>query len=302
MTALTADAATPPRSSVAELLRHRPRGRRTGDMVMRGITLVATTLILIPLAALVFYVIVNGLPWLDLEFLTTPPVNNIHGGALNAILGSIQLVALATLIAAPAGILGGIFLAELAPPRVASGVRFASDVMVGLPSVVIGVFCYAVLVVPFHTYSAFAGVVALAIIMIPVIIRNTEEMLRLVPPSVREAGLAVGMPRWRMVTVVVVRAGFSGLLTGVILAVARAAGETAPLLLTALGSRLVNVGELGKPMESLPTFIYANSGEPSPVLVGQAWAAALLLLAFVLVTNILVRRTAGRRSSRGSRS
>jgi phosphate transport system permease protein len=293
-------AMTTPRPRVAELVRHRPQGRRLVDGVMRGATLVATFLILVPLAALVAYVLVNGLPWIDLEFLTSAPVNNIHGGALNAIVGSLQIVPLATLLAAPLGILGGIYLAEIAPPRVATAMRFASDVMVGLPSVVVGVFCYALLVVPFHGYSSFAGVVALAIIMIPVIVRNTEEILRLVPQSVREGGLALGMPRWRTITVVVLRAGLGGILTGVILAVARAAGETAPLLLTALGSQLVNVGDFTKPMESLPTFIYASSGQPSPVLVGQAWAAALLLLVFVLAANILVRLTTARRGSRGS--
>ena len=308
MTALTTSDITPapmPATSrsarrVAGLVLARPRRRTSLDTVMRSLTAGATILILIPLVALVGYVTVNALPWIDLEFLTSGPVDFVRGGALNAMLGSLQMIPLATLIAAPVGILAGIFLAELAPPRWASAIRFGTDVMVGLPSVVVGVFCYALLVVPFHGYSAIAGIVALAVIMVPVIARNTEEILRLVPASVREGALALGMPRWRVILTVLIRAGLGGLVTGVVLAVARGAGETAPLLLTALGSRLVNVGRLGEPMDTLPTFIYTNSGQPSPVLVGQAWAAALILLVFVLAANIIVRLLTRRRSSGGT--
>ena len=284
---------------VAGLVLTRTRQRTLTDRMMRGLTAVAMVSILIPLVALVGYVTVNALPWIDLEFLTTGPVNFVHGGALNAILGSLQIIPLATLVAAPLGILAGVFLAEIAPPRLANVIRCGTDVMVGLPSVVVGVFCYALLVVPFHGYSAVAGVVALAVIMTPVIARNTEEILRLVPASVREGALALGMPRWRVVLTVLIRAGLGGLVTGVVLAVARGAGETAPLLITALGSRLVNVGHLNEPMDTLPTFIYTNSGQPSAVLIGQAWAAALILLVFVLAANILVRVLTGRRSSGG---
>jgi phosphate transport system permease protein len=285
---------------VAQRVLARTRRRTVVDRVMRGFTAAATILILIPLVALVTYVTVEALPWIDLEFLTTGPVDFVHGGALNAMLGSLQIIPLATLLAAPLGILAGVFLAELAPPRLADAIRFGTDVMVGLPSVVIGVFCYALLVLPFHGYSALAGIVALTVIMVPVIARNTEEILRLVPASVREGALALGMPRWRVVLTVLIRAGLGGLVTGVVLAVARGAGETAPLLLTALGSRLVNVGNLLQPMDTLPTFIYTNSGQPSPVLVGQAWAAALILLILVLAANIVVRLLTGRRSSGGN--
>lgn len=297
MTAATPPATAPRAGRVADLVLARSRRRTATDRAMRLLAALATLLVLVPLAAIVLYVVVNGWPWMDLEFLTAAPVDDIHGGALTAILGSLQLVPLATLIAAPVGILGGIFVAEIASPRVAAGIRFAADVMVGLPSIVVGVFCYAILVIPFRTFSAAAGVAALAVIMIPVILRNTEEILRLVPHAVREGGLALGLPRWRTIMTVVIRAGFGGLVTGVILAVARASGETAPLLLTALGSRLINIGGLGTPMDSLPTFIYTNSGQPSPVLVGQAWAAALLLLVFVLVANVIVRVLTARRPS-----
>jgi phosphate transport system permease protein len=280
-----------------------PSATRTAlDRAMRLATLVATLLVLAPLVALVGYVAVEGWPWLDREFLTAPPIDYVHGGALSAILGTFQMVSLAALIAAPVGILGGIYLAEFASARAGDAVRFAADILVGLPSIVVGVFVYTLIVVPLHTYSAVAGVAALAIVMVPMILRNTEEMLRLVPASVREGALAVGLPRWRVITKVVVRASLGGILTGIILAVARAAGETAPLLLTALGSRLVNVGQLGQPMDALPMFVYTNSGQPSPVLIGQAWAAALVLLVFVLAANVIVRLAAARRSPRRSRS
>jgi phosphate transport system permease protein len=299
--AMPAATSTPAAPRLADRLRTRSRWRTWVDRTMRGLSVAATVLILIPLAALIAYVAIEGWPWIDLEFLTSPPVDYIHGGALAAILGTLQIVPLATLVAAPVGVLGGIFLAEIASDRVATIIRFGADVLVGLPSIVVGVFVYTVLVVPFHSYSALAGIAALAIIMFPVILRNTEEMLRLVPASVREGALALGMPRWRVIARVVVRAGFNGLLTGVILAFARAAGETAPLLLTALGSRLVNVGALTRPMDALPMFVYVDSGQPSPVLIGQAWGAALLLLVFVLAANVLVRIAASRRSTRRSR-
>ena len=165
------------------------------------------------------------------------------------------------------------------------------------PSILIGVFVFTFLVLPFKQYNAFAGSVALAVIMVPVIMRTTEEILKLVPGSLREASLALGFPTWRTVLSVVIRTGLPGILTGIMLAVARAAGETAPLLFTALGSRLVNVGDFSKPMDALPLFIYVNARQPFELQNQQAWGAAFLLLLFVLTVNILVRaRTAGRRA------
>ena len=186
-------------------------------------------------------------------------------------------------------------VAEFAGRRSAHLVRFAADVMVGVPSILIGIFVFTFLVLPFKQYNAFAGSVALGLIMIPVILRTTEETLRLVPGSLREASLALGIPMWRTVLSVVIRTGLGGILTGVMLAFARAMGETAPLLFTALGSRLVNVGDFGKPMDSLPVFIYVNARQPYELLNQQAWGAAFLLLLIVLVINVSVRaRTWGR--------
>ena len=170
--------------------------------------------------------------------------------------------------------------------------------LVGIPSILIGIFVYTFLVLPFQQYNAFAGSVALAIIMIPVIMRTTEEILKLVPASLREASLALGVLRWRTTLSVVVRTALPGVLTGIMLAVARAAGETAPLLFTALGSRLVNVGDFSKPMDALPLFIYTNARQPFEKQNEQAWGAAFLLLVLVLGINVFVRlRTTNKRTA-----
>jgi phosphate transport system permease protein len=205
------------------------------------------------------------------------------------------MVPLASLMAIPVGILGGVYVAEFAERRSASLIRFAADVMVGVPSILVGLFVFTFLVLPFKQFNALAGSVALAVIMIPVILRTTEEILRLVPGTLREASLALGVPVWRTALSVVIRTGLPGILTGVMLAFARAMGETAPLLFTALGSRLVNVGDLGRPMDSLPVFIYVNARQPYELQNQQAWGAAFLLLLVVLVINVAVRaRTWGR--------
>jgi len=274
----------------------RDRRRALANALMAAICAAAALACLVPLAAIVTFVIANGLPAISVEFLTQEPEGVGGGGAVAAIAGSLQLVPIATLIAAPIGVLGAVYVAEFAGPRAAGAIRFTADVLVGLPSVVVGVFVFAILVAPFGQYNALAGSVALAIIMVPIILRSTEEILRLVPSSIREASLALGVPVWRTVVSVVLRTGMAGILTGIMLAVARAAGETAPLILTSLGSRLLNVGDLGRPMDALPLFVYANSGQPDPRNVEQAWGAAFLLLVFVLAVNVVVRaRTFGRR-------
>jgi phosphate transport system permease protein len=285
------------RGRTAELVLFRPRRRMATDVVMRSLSGVATVLILIPLVAVISMVILKGFPAITIEFLTQPPIGFEGGGALASILGTLQMVPLAALFAAPVGILAGVFLSEFAGRRSAGVIRFTADVMVGLPSVVVGVVGFALLVVPVQHYSAWAGIGALAIIMLPFIVRSTEEMLRLVPGSVRDGSLALGMPVWRSTTVVL-RTAAAGIMTGVMLAVARAAGETAPLLFTAAGSRLVNVLELDKPMDALPLAVYRNSGQPSEHLIAQAWGAAFILLLLVLVTNIAFRiRSLTRRRS-----
>lgn len=275
----------------ASLIRSRTDRRRAiVDRVFRGLCLVAAVLCVIPLFLIVAFVVINGIQALNLDLLTKPPrALGVGGGAAAAILGTIQLVGLASLIAIPAGILAAVYVSEFSHRRSAHAIRFAADVLVGIPSILMGIFVFTFLVLPFKQYNAFAGAVALALLMVPVIMRTTEEMLRLVPSDLREASFALGVPTWRTVMSVVIRTGLPGILTGVMLAVARAAGETAPLLFTALGSRLVNVGNWSKPMDALPLFVYTNARQPIDALNQQAWSAALLLLLFVLTINILVR-------------
>jgi phosphate ABC transporter, permease protein PstA len=291
-------ASATPTVRVARLTGTRAGGRRTWtDRIMRTIAAVATLACVIPLGAVLIYVTINGLAALNLDLLTKPSrAQGIGGGAVGAILGSIQMVGLATLMAIPFGVLSGVYVSEFSSSRSARAIRFSADVMVGIPSILIGIFVFTFLVLPFKQYNAFAGSVALAVIMIPVIMRTTEEILKLVPGSLREASLSLGIPAWRTVLSVVLRTGLPGILTGIMLAVSRAAGETAPLLFTALGSRLVNLGNFTKPMDALPLFIYTNARQPYELQNQQAWGAAFLLLLFVLAVNILVRaRTAGRR-------
>jgi phosphate transport system permease protein len=294
---MTAAAPALPRS----LVRSRTDQRRAiVDRLFRSLCLLAAIAGIVPLFALIAYVVINGIAALNLDLLTKPPrALGVGGGAAAAILGSLQLVLIATLIAVPIGVLAAVYTSEFAGRRSSAGIRFAADVMVGIPSILIGIFVFTFLVLPFRHFNAFAGGVALAIIMVPVVMRTTEEIIRLVPGSLREASLALGVPFWRTVLSVVLRTGLGGILTGIMLAVARAAGETAPLLFTALGSRLINVGGLDRPMDALPLFIFVNARQPIVALNQQAWGAALLLLLFVLTVNILVRaRTVSRARGR----
>ena len=280
------------------LLRSRSDRRRAAfDRTMRTIALLAALVCVVPLGAVILFVAINGAPALNLDLLTkAPKALGTGGGAASAILGSLQMIPLAALMAIPIGIAAAIYVAEFSGTRSARIVRFAADVLVGIPSILIGIFVFTMLVLPFHQFNAFAGSVALALLMIPVIMRTSEEILRLVPGSLREASLALGIPMWRTVLSVVLRTGLGGILTGVMLAVARAFGETAPLLFTALGSRLVNVGNFSKPMDSLPVFVYTNARAPITALNQQAWGAALLLLLIVLTINIAVRARSFRRN------
>ncbi|MEA2537890.1 MAG: phosphate transport system permease protein [Chloroflexota bacterium] len=282
----------------ATLVRSRSDRRRSiVDRTFRVLCLVAAIICVVPLFAVIAYVAINGAGALSLDLLTKAPrALGIGGGAAAAILGSIQMVLVAAVLAIPAGILAAIYVSEFGGRRSATVIRFAADVLVGIPSILMGIFVFTFLVLPFKQYNAFAGSVALALLMIPVIMRTTEEMIRLVPKDLPEAALALGVPAWRTILSIVLRTGLTGVLTGVMLAIARAAGETAPLLFTALGSRLINVGDFAKPMDALPIFIYVNARQPYDALNAQAWGAALLLLLFVLTVNILVRaRTLGRR-------
>jgi phosphate transport system permease protein len=285
-------------SMAARLTGARVGRRRTiVDQSMRTVAMGAAFLCAAPLIAVLFFVAANGISAFSLDLITKPPkALGIGGGAANAVVGTLQMVPLAALIAVPVGVLGAVYVAEFAGRRSARIIRFCADVLVGVPSILIGIFVFTFLVLPFKQFNGFAGAIALSVIMVPVVMRTTEESLHLVPNALREASLALGVPVWRTVLSVVLRTGLPGILTGTMLAVARAMGETAPLLFTALGSRVINVGDFGRPMDALPLFIYVNARQPVDALNQQAWGAAFLLLLVVLIINVAVRaRSWGRR-------
>jgi phosphate transport system permease protein len=248
-------------------------------------TLLAISLLLIILA----YIAWQGIGSLNLHFLLESPRPVGEGGGIgNAILGSLVLLLLSSFFGMPIGIAVGIYLSEFGKGRFASLVRFVVDTLTGIPSIVTGVFVYAIIVVPFRHFSALAGGVALAMIMIPIVARTTEEMIKLVPHNLREGALALGSPQWRVTLGIVLPAAASGIATGAMLAVARVSGETAPLLFTAFGSRFFSY-YLDQPIASLTVQIYNYAISPYDEWHAQAWAATLVLMTLILAINIVVR-------------
>jgi phosphate transport system permease protein len=246
---------------------------------------VAVTILLLILG----YIAMRGLTSISLQFLMSEPKPIGEGGGIgNAILGSLILLGLSSLIGLPLGITAGIYLAEFGDGWFGSIVRFVTDTLTGVPSIVVGVFVYTIIVLPQKQFSAWAGGVALALIMIPIVTRTTEEMIRLVPTSLREGALALGAPQWRVTLGVVLPAAASGIATGAMLAIARVSGETAPLLFTAFGSRFYNY-YLDQPMASLTVQIYNYAISPYDEWHSMAWAATLVLMTLILVINIAVR-------------
>jgi phosphate transport system permease protein len=270
--------------------------RKWFNWIMLGLSIGAASLGILMLALILGYTLLHGISALNLDFLTqaAKPVGEAGGGMRNEIIGTLILVVLGSLLALPVGLMAGIFLAEFASPRVATTIRFTADILAGVPSIVVGVFAYAIAVRPMQSYSALSAGVALAIIMIPVVARTAEEALRLVPNSMREAALALGITRWRSVVGVVIPGAMTGIVTGAMLGVARIAGETAPLIFTALGSQFGFQGLL-KPIGALPLQIYHYALSPYPDWQQQAWAGAFLLTLLVLGISILVRWISSRR-------
>lgn len=265
--------------------------RRTFDVIARAACVAATLAALIPLGSLLVYVAAEGLGGLSWSFFTElpKPVGEEGGGFANAIVGTLLLVGLACTVGIPVGVLAGVYLAEFGnDSKFARAVRFCADVLSGVPSIAVGIFVYTLIVLWMRHFSALAGGVALGIIMLPTVTRTTEELLKLVPESLREAGLALGVPKWRVTLRVVLRTGAPGIATGIMLAVARAAGETAPLLFTAFNNRFWSTS-LNKPIASLPVQIYTYAVSPYDDWHRQAWAAALVLVAMVLVLNLGAR-------------
>jgi phosphate transport system permease protein len=271
-------------------LQRRNYYRKLKSDFMVGLTIAATVIVLTPLFLVLGYLASKGASSVSWSFFTRMPVpvGEAGGGMANAIVGTLELVGLACLIGVPIGVGGGIYLAENRGQRLAQTIRFAADVTMGLPSIIIGIFVYAVVVRPMGTFSTLAGGVALAMIMIPLVTRTTEEMVLLVPHELREAALALGVPRWRTTILVVARTAMSGIATGVILAVARVAGETAPLLFTAFGNRFWSTS-LKQPIASLTVQVYTYAISPFADWQRQAWAGALVLTAIVLALELGVR-------------
>ncbi len=264
--------------------------RRMVERVMFAITVAATLVTVGILLFVLGYLVYQGGSTLSPSFFTNlpTPVGEAGGGMANALLGSAKLLFVAALIGVPVGFIGGVYLAELGSGRLAFWVRYAADVLNGVPSIVIGVTVYGLVVVPMRHFSTLAGGLALGIIMIPVTLRTTEEFLRLVPESLREASLALGAPRWVTIVRVVIPAGMRGVVAGILLSLARVAGETAPLLFTAFSNRFWSDGWL-QPTASLPVVIFTYAVSPYEDWHRQAWAAALLLLCLVLGSNVLAR-------------
>jgi phosphate transport system permease protein len=281
-------------SAVSPEISLKPRGRlrrrRIVNRIMESLGTLAALLAVAVLVVVVVSVAVRAAPALSWDFLTQPP--NIFGGPgggiSSAIVGSALLVGMATAMALPVGVLIAIYLTEFAHPRVAGPIQLVLDVMNGLPTIIIGIFIYGLLVVG-HTQSAYAGACALAIVMLPLVSRAAQEVLLLVPPALREGSLALGVSRWRTVLGVILPTSFGGILTGTVLAVARAAGETAPLLFTCSIFNPAVSTDVTHALPNIPVLIFTYSEQPDQALHEQAWGAALVLMVFVLVASLCAK-------------
>ena len=266
------------------------RRRRIISAVAEGLCAAAVILALIPLVMILFYVIKQGFSSLNWAFFTQmpKPVGEPGGGMANAIVGTLILIAIAAIFAVPIGCICGIHLSEFPESKFSSLVRFAADVLNGVPSIVIGMFAYGLVVLPVKRFSALAGGFALGVLMIPIVVRTTEELLRLVPPGLREGALALGATRSRAVFSVIVPAALPGILTGILVATARVAGETAPLLFTSFNNRYWTTN-ITQPMASLTVQVYTYANSPYDDWIRQAWAGAFLLVMIILTLSILSR-------------
>ncbi|MBE3558608.1 MAG: phosphate ABC transporter permease PstA [Ktedonobacteraceae bacterium] len=243
---------------------------------------------------LIWYVAQQGIQFLNIDFFTLPPspIGDVGGGVVTAIVGSLLIVGLASLIGVPLGLLTGIYLAEFGRGPLASALRFLVDMLAGIPTIIFGLFIWILVVVPLHTFSGLAGGLALAIIMIPTVTRTTEEVLRLVPQELREASAALGATTSRTIVRVVVPAASSGIVTGIFLAIARVAGETAPLLMTAFGSPFFNT-DLSRPMDALPLRVFTFTLSPYEPQIHQAYAGSFVLLCLVILASLAIRWATG---------
>jgi phosphate transport system permease protein len=273
----------------------RTQRRRAVNLAAVGLTSLAA---LLPVAILVYvigYVLVQGRQFINIDFFTQlPPVFGDSGGGVGeAIQGTLVLLGLASTFGVPLGLFSGIFLVEYGKGWFGNAVRFVIDVLTGIPTIIFGLFAWAIIVIPSRSFSALAGGVALGIIMIPIITRATEEVLRLVPESLREAALALGIPEWRVLLQIVIPSVARGIITGIVLALARVAGETAPLLMTAFGSTYWFNGNVGQPIDSLPYRIFVFTESPYQVQINQAYAGSFVLVAVIIIASFAVRWATG---------
>lgn len=273
----------------------RTRWRKVQSHLIVVLCGLAVLLALVPLALVLFYVVRQGITSLNLAFFThmPAPVGEPGGGMANSIVGTLMVTGMGALVAIPVGLLAGVYAAEYRGTRVASATRFAADTLNGVPSIVIGIFAYGLAVLPFHRFSALAGSLALGIMMLPLVMRTTEELLLLVPTALREGALALGATRARAVFTVVVPAALPGILTGVLLAFARVAGETAPLLFTAFNNHFFTT-DPRQPMSTLTVQVFTYAIAPYKDWHRQAWAGALVLVMLVLTCSLLARLATAR--------
>ena len=276
--------------------------RKAKSHGMSVLSFVCALIVIAPLGFVLFYLIRAGAGAVDWNFFMRlpAPVGEVGGGMANAIVGTLLLLGLAALIGVPVGVLGGVYLSEFGNDRANWWIRFGADVLNGVPSIVWGIVAYALVVMPMKGFSAYAGGVALGFMMIPLIVRTTEEVLLLVPNGYREAALALGISRWKIVVRIVMKTALKGIVTGVLLASARIAGETAPLLFTAFGNRFWT-HRLGDPIAALPLQIFSYAISPYDDWHRQAWAGALVLIAMIFVINIVVRSLTHSRMIGGAR-
>lgn len=260
------------------------------SLVVKGIVIFLAFLITLPLVSIIYYVAKEGFSVINWNFfISVPkPVGEVGGGIANALLGSLLLVLVASIIAIPVGILCGIYLSENGENRLSYWTRLAVDILQGVPSIVIGIVIYFWVVKPSGSFSGLSGSVALSIMMLPIVIRSTEETLKLIPATLKEAGLALGLPYYKVMLKVILPVGMSGILSGVMLSVARIAGETAPLLFTAFGNPYLNTN-IAKPMQSLPLLIFNYATSPYDEWHNLAWGASLILLICILLLNLFTK-------------
>lgn len=261
--------------------------RARTDWIMRRVMEAAAFFAVLPLFALVVFVTLRALPWLTPSFFFNNPLD-AEPGILNAIVGSLQMSALALLVTGPIGVAGGVYLSEFASARVASAGEMVIDILLGIPSIVAGLFAF-LLLVPVLGFSGWAGSLALSVLTLPIVMRTTQEVMRLVPPSIREASLALGIPVWRTTLLVTLRTALPGVLTGLVLAASRALGETAPLIMTAKGTNASNFLDFGTTMNAMPLVIFRYAEAADDRTIGQAWATALVLMVIALALNVIVR-------------